>query len=111
MPKQDKANTTNVFRDKNSRRGKAAAADKSETDFQYEMAGKRRVIIRKKSFREKNYPGAKSQSESDHYAFLPCYNIGVKDESSVSYKYLKIKKSLPRRFLFVFQARYKKTKI
>lgn len=59
MPKQDKANTTNVFRDKNSRRGKAAAADKSDTDFQYNMEDERRVIIRKKSFQEKNYPGQK----------------------------------------------------
>lgn len=110
MPKQDKANTTNVFRDKNSRRGKAAAADKSETDFQYEMAGKRRVIIRKKSFREKNYPGAKSQSESDHYAFLPCYNKGVKDESSVSYKYLKIKNRYRAGFCSSFRRGTKKQK-
>lgn len=59
MPKQDKANTTNVFRDKNSRRGKAAAADKSETDFQYNTKDKRRVIIRKRYFREKIIPGQK----------------------------------------------------
>ena len=48
-----------AFRDNSPLREFPAAADKSETDFQYNTEDKRRVIIRKRYFREKIIPGQK----------------------------------------------------
>ena len=50
-----------AFRDKISRRGKfpLRLTSRKPTDFQYNMKDKRRVIIRKKYFREKIIPGQK----------------------------------------------------
>lgn len=88
-----------AFRDKNSRRGKISRRLTSRKPT-FNIIEQIKIFILK----------IKSQSESDHFVFLLCYNKGTKDESSF-YIYINLNYLLSYRFLFVFTVRRNNTEL